>query len=35
MLTLALLGLTFPLLPTALDTLISQALQAISSLKAG
>jgi flagellar biosynthetic protein FliR len=35
MLTLALLGLTFPLLPSALDTLISQALQAISSLKGG
>lgn len=35
MLTLALLGLTFPLLPPALDTLISQATRAIVTLKGG
>jgi flagellar biosynthetic protein FliR len=35
MLTLALLGLTFPLLPAALDTLIEQATRAIVSLKSG
>jgi flagellar biosynthetic protein FliR len=35
MLTLALLGLTFPLLPPALDTLIEQATRAIVSLKGG
>ena len=35
MLTLALLGLTFPLLPPALDTLIEHATRAIISLKSG
>ena len=35
MVTLALLGLTFPLLPTALDTLMTHAVQAMTSLKSG
>jgi flagellar biosynthetic protein FliR len=35
MLTLALLGLSFPLLPSALDTLISQAVRAVISIKGG
>jgi flagellar biosynthetic protein FliR len=35
MLTLALLGLSFPLLPSALDTLISQAVRAVVSIKGG
>jgi flagellar biosynthetic protein FliR len=35
MLTLALLGLTFPLLPPALNTLIDHATRAIVSLKGG
>jgi flagellar biosynthetic protein FliR len=35
MLTLSLLALTFPLLPSALDTLIEQATRAIISLKGG
>ena len=35
MLTLALLGLTFPLLPSALDTLLEQATRAMVSLKGG
>ena len=35
MLTLSLLGLTFPLLPPALDTLIEHATRAIISLKGG
>ena len=35
MLTLALLGLTFPLLPPALDTLIDHAVQAMTALKSG
>jgi flagellar biosynthetic protein FliR len=35
MLTLALLGLTFPLLPPALDTLISHATRAMVTLKGG
>jgi flagellar biosynthetic protein FliR len=35
MLTLSLLGLTFPLLPPALDTLIEHATRAIVSLKGG
>jgi flagellar biosynthetic protein FliR len=35
MLTLTLLGLTFPLLPPALDTLIEHATRAIVSLKSG
>jgi flagellar biosynthetic protein FliR len=35
MLTLALLGLTFPLLPPALDALLKQATRAIVSLKSG
>lgn len=35
MLTLALLGLTFPLLPPALDALFEQATRAIVSLKSG
>jgi flagellar biosynthetic protein FliR len=35
MLTLALLGLTFPLLPPALDALLEQATRAIVSLKSG
>ena len=35
MLSLALLGLTFPLLPSALDTLLTQAMHAITALKGG
>jgi flagellar biosynthetic protein FliR len=35
MLTLALLGLTFPLLPPALDALVEQATRAIVSMKSG
>jgi len=35
MLTLALLGLTFPLLPPALDALMGSALDAITSLRSG
>jgi flagellar biosynthetic protein FliR len=35
MITLSLLGLTFPLLPPALDTLIEHATRAIVSLKGG
>ena len=35
MLTLALLGLTFPLLPPALDSLLEQATRAIVSLRSG
>jgi flagellar biosynthetic protein FliR len=35
MLTISLLALTFPLLPSALDTLIEQATRAIVSLKGG
>jgi flagellar biosynthesis protein FliR len=35
MLTLALLGLTFPLLPSALDTLLEQGTRAMISLKGG
>jgi flagellar biosynthetic protein FliR len=35
MLTLALLGLSFPLLPPALDTLVEQATRAMISLKGG
>jgi flagellar biosynthetic protein FliR len=35
MLTLGLLGLSFPLLPSALETLISSAVRAIVSLKGG
>jgi flagellar biosynthetic protein FliR len=35
MLTLALLGLTFPLLPPAVNTLLEQATRAIVSLKGG
>jgi flagellar biosynthetic protein FliR len=35
MLTLALLGLTFPLLPSALDTLLEQAAHAMVALKSG
>jgi flagellar biosynthesis protein FliR len=35
MLTLALLGLTFPLLPTALDTLLDAAARAMVSLRSG
>jgi flagellar biosynthetic protein FliR len=35
MLTLTLLGLTFPLLPPAVNTLLEQATRAIVSLKGG
>ena len=35
MLTLAMLGLSFPLLPTALDTLMEHAVRAVVSLKSG
>jgi flagellar biosynthetic protein FliR len=35
MLTLALLGLTFPLLPTALDALISTAIEAMTAFRSG
>ena len=35
MLTLAMLGLTFPLLPPALDALMQQATRAVLSLKGG
>jgi flagellar biosynthesis protein FliR len=35
MLTLTLLGLTFPLLPTALDALMTTGLQAITALRSG
>ena len=35
MLTLTLLGLTFPLLPSALDTLLEQAAHAMAALKGG
>jgi flagellar biosynthetic protein FliR len=35
MLTLALLGLTFPLLPTALDSLLDTGLEAITALRSG
>jgi flagellar biosynthetic protein FliR len=35
MLTLTMLGLTFPLLPPALDTLLQQAARAMVSLKSG
>ena len=35
LLTLTLLGMTFPLLPPALDTLIEQAMRAITSLTGG
>jgi flagellar biosynthetic protein FliR len=35
MLTLTMLGLTFPLLPAALDTLMQHAAQAMVSLKSG
>jgi flagellar biosynthetic protein FliR len=35
MLTLAMLGLSFPLLPSALDTLVEQATRAVLSLKSG
>ena len=35
MLTMGLLGLSFPLLPSALETLISQAVRAVVSLKGG
>jgi flagellar biosynthetic protein FliR len=35
MLTLAMLGLSFPLLPTALDTLVEHAVRAVVSLKSG
>ena len=35
MLTLTMLGLTFPLLPPALDTLMQHAAQAMVSLKSG
>jgi flagellar biosynthetic protein FliR len=35
MLTLTMLGLTFPLLPPALDTLMQHAAQAMTSLRSG
>jgi flagellar biosynthetic protein FliR len=35
MLTLAMLGLSFPLLPSALDTLVEQATRAVVSLRSG
>jgi flagellar biosynthetic protein FliR len=35
LLTLAMLGLTFPLLPPALDALLEQATRAMLSLKGG
>jgi flagellar biosynthetic protein FliR len=35
MLTLTLLGLTFPLLPSALDALLEQATRAVISIRSG
>jgi flagellar biosynthetic protein FliR len=35
MVTLALLGLTFPLLPTALDSLMNHAVEAMLAFKSG